>query len=66
MLGESEHHSRSTIEIDVEQIAFCVGYELRNERYRKLRLAFLRTKAASKWLCCSGRFYNFLQSFAMP
>ena len=33
MLGESEHHSRSTIEIDVEQIAFCVGCELRNGRY---------------------------------
>jgi hypothetical protein len=25
-----------------------------------------RDKAVSKRLCCGGRFYNFLQSFAMP
>jgi len=32
----------------------------------ELRLAFPPGKAVSKRLCCTGRFYNFLQSFAMP
>ena len=37
-------HSRSTAEIDVEQITFCVGCDLGNGRCRRLRLAFLRGK----------------------